>query len=350
MYFQNELYVNDIQNISKLSLPWEKLHNTSVLITGATGMIGTFLVDVLMERNLKNGDGIRIYALGRSEERAKQRFGEYFDRDNFHFISCDINKGYPTGIHFDYLFHCASNTHPNAYVTDPVGTILTNVIGTKNVLDLAVESHARRVMFLSTVEVYGENKGTVERFRESDFGYIDCNTLRAGYSEGKRTGEALCQAYRKQYGLDVVIPRICRVYGPTMLASDSKALAQFIKKAVAGEDIVLKSQGTQYFSYCYVGDVVSGLLYILFYGQDGEAYNIADEKSDIHLRDLAGLLAECAGKKVVFDLPDAVEAQGFSKATLALLDSSKLKSLGWTAEAGIREQAEKTVKILKEGR
>ena len=135
--------------------------------------------------------------------------------------------------------------------------------------------------------------------------------------------------HQMQRSMDAVILRLSRVYGPTMLASDSKALAQFLKKGIAREDIVLKSLGGQYYSYTYVGDAVSAILHILLHGENGEAYNVADPASDITLKDLAGLIADCAGTKVVYELPDAVETAGYSKATRAVLDAAKLKKLGW---------------------
>ena len=218
---------------------------------------------------------------------------------------------------------------------------------TEQILKLAVKNKSRRVLFLSSVEVYGENRGDVEQFNEKYCGYIDCNTLRAGYPEGKRTGEALCQAYIKAHQLDVVIPRISRVFGPTMLSSDSKALSQFIKKAVSNEDIVLKSEGTQYYSYIYASDAVSALFYLLFYGVSGEAYNIADADFDIHLKDFANILANISQKKVVFELPDAIESSGYSKATIARLDPGKIGQLGWKPQNTLTEALKKTVGILK---
>ena len=142
----------------------------------------------------------------------------------------------------DYVIHAASNTHPVAYASDPIGTITANVFGTQYLLDYAKEADCKRFVFLSSVEIYGENRGDTDKFTEDYLGYIDCNTMRAGYPESKRTGEALCQAYRKQMEMDVVIPRLSRVYGPTMLMSDTKALSQFILKSVKQEDIVLKSE------------------------------------------------------------------------------------------------------------
>ncbi len=200
-------------------------------------------------------------------------------------------------------------------------------------------------MFASSVEVYGENRGDVEKFDESYLGYIDCNTPRAGYPESKRCGEALCQAYKKRYGLDVVIPRLSRIYGPTMLSDDSKASSQFIRKAIAGENIVLKSAGEQFYSYTYVTDAVSALLTVLLKGENGEAYNIADENSDIRLKDMAKLCAEAVGTKVVFEIPDANEAAGYSKSTVARLSNEKIKGLSWQAETNIESGIKKTIDI-----
>ena len=247
----------------------------------------------------------------------------------------------------DYILHLASNTHPMLYATDPIGTITTNIIGLQNMLEFSVEHKTTRFVFSSSNEIYGENRGDVEIFDEDYCGYIDCNTLRAGYPESKRCGEALCQAYKAQKDLDVIIARVTRSYGPTMNMSDTKAVSQFIKKGIAGEDIVLKSSGTQYYSYTYMADAVSGLLWAMLTGENGEAYNIADIHSDIMLKDLASIIAEINGKEVVFEIPDDVEAAGYSKATKARLNGGKLQNLGWKPRYDIKSGMERTINILK---
>ena len=343
--YYNDLYIEDIEYVCGLDLPWEKLQGKSVLLSGATGLIGSFLVDVLLSK----GIDCTVYALGRNEEKAKLRFLKWNDDHHMIFIPYDINKQLNRDdlSTIDYVIHMASNTHPMLYSTNPIETITTNIIGVQNMLEFAVAHNATRFAFTSSNEIYGENRGDVELFTEDYCGYINSNTVRAGYPESKRCGEALCQAYKYQKGLDVVIPRLTRSYGPTMRMTDTKAISQFIRKGIARENIVLKSAGSQYYSYTYVADAVSGLLHVLLKGDSGNAYNIADARSDIKLKDLAYVIASLSGKQVVYELPDVIEATGYSVATKARLDGTKLKQLGWTAKYDIQSGLDRTIRILR---
>ena len=343
--YENNLYLEDIELVASQDLPWDKLENKSIMITGGTGMIGSFLVDVIMKKNTE-GLNCKVYPMGRNKEKGERRFSNYVGNTMFEFIEHDINRPFVTDLDIDYVLHLASNTHPVAYATDPIGTITTNIIGVQNVLEYASQHHSTRVAFASSNEIYGENRGDVEKFEEDYCGYINCNTMRAGYPESKRCGEALCQAYIKQNGLDVVIPRLTRSYGPTLLSSDTKALSQFLHKGISKEDIILKSEGTQYYSYTYMADAVYGLLTVLLKGECGEAYNIADDASDIMLKDLAAIIANYAGKSVVFDIPDAVEQAGYSVVTKARLDNAKITQLGWKSLYDIKAGIERTMEML----
>ena len=348
--YQNNQYLYDVRYVAGLKLPWEKLRNKSIMISGATGLIGSFLIDVLMEKNSSEDLGCVVYALGRNEQKARMRFSKYSDNQQLVFIPYDVNKPFIRDDleTVDYVLHLASNTHPMQYSTDPIGTITTNIIGLQNMLEFSVDHNATRFGFASSNEVYGENRGDTELFDENYCGYINSNTMRAGYPESKRCGEALCQAYKAQKNLDVVVFRFTRSYGPTMLMSDTKAISQFIKKGIKGEDIVLKSAGNQFYSYQYMADSASGLLYILLCGENGEAYNIAEEHSDILLKDLAEVISNISSKDVVFEIPDAVEAAGYSTATKARLNGKKLMDLGWQPKYDIKSGIERTISILKE--
>jgi len=318
-----------------------------ILITGGTGMIGSALVKVLLTES-----ACKLILIVRDETLAKSKFAKWIDGDDrISFVKGDLGAGFvpPIEGRVDVIFHLASNTHPKAYAERPISTIAMNVMATQGLLEIAAKNLSCRFVYVSSVEVYGRNRGDEDRFDEKYCGYIDCNTLRAGYPESKRCGEALCQAYIKEKGVDVVIPRLARVYGPGLLRTDTKALSQFFWNAIEGKDIVLKSAGDQYFSYIHCDDAVQGLLTILQRGSSGEAYNVSDETSDIHLKDLAKLVARYAGTKVVFDLPDEIERVGFSTATTARLNSQKLKSLGWIPKYDIQSGIKATLDALRKG-
>lgn len=328
------LYQEEINFIARQDY-MEKLAGRTVLIVGATGMIGKCLVDVFVKYNKSALNPIYIIACGRNSERARNRFVNCWNEDCFRFVEMDVNEQMPEVDTVDFIIHAASNTHPAQYASDPIGTIDTNVFGTKNLLDYAVSHKVKRFCFLSSVEIYGENRNKSGAFCENDMGYINCNTVRSGYPESKRVGESLCNAYEQVYGkrtgFSFVIPRLSRIYGPTMLDSDTKVIAQFIKNAVAGEDIVLKSKGNQIYSYTFVTDAVAGILIALTNGITGEAYNIADKHSDVGLKELADMVAELANSKVVFELSDEKEMLGYSGLKKSTLNANKLEKLGWQA-------------------
>ncbi|MFS0950219.1 NAD-dependent epimerase/dehydratase family protein [Enterococcus thailandicus] len=345
---EQPMYQADLAKVVESLPELEKLDGKSILMIGASGMIGSFLIDTLMLANQQLGLKIKVFAMGRNRKKLETRFLTYRNLSTFEIVEGDVTEPLPEELLVDYMIHGASNTHPKAYATDPIGTIMTNLAGTDQVLKHAAATNVQRTLFLSTVEIYGENRGDVEKFNEEYCGYIDCNTLRAGYPEGKRVSESLCQAYIAKNGLDIVIPRLCRTFGPTMLTSDTKASSQFILNAVNHEDIVLKSEGNQYFSYVYVADAVSAILYLLLHGESGQAYNVSNEQFDLHLKDLAKKLANISGKKVIFELPDEIESKGFSKANTAVLDNTKLTATGWMPLFDLEESLEHTVEIIKD--
>lgn len=323
--------LQDIEKIAELPYKWAELNNKTIMISGGTGFIGTFISNVIRFRNKKYGSNTKIVSLSR-------RGGE--SDQTVEYLKSDITMPIKYDGEVDYILHLASNTHPKQYGEDPVGTITTNVIGCNNLLKIAVEKKAK-FLLASSVEIYGQ--GTEKPMDEKYCGYIDCSTPRAGYNEAKRTCEALSQSYKQQFGIEIVIARLARVVGADR-KNDTKAMSQFMDKALLDEDIVLKSRGNQKFSYCYIADAVSGIFKVLLDGANGEAYNISAEDEGVTLGEYAEFVAELAGKKVIYQIEDDATV---SRASYALLDITKLKKLGWEPLYTISDALRRTYQIRK---
>lgn len=328
----NMVEFEDIKLIAESSLQWRKLKNKTLLISGGTGFLGQFLINVIKYRNSYYADGIKVISFSRHPKA---------NEDHVIYLEQDVTKEIKYDLKADFVLHLASNTHPEQYSTDPIGTITTNVLGCINLLNIAQKT-AARFLLASSVEVYGEGNGLP--ISEDYCGCLNCNTVRAGYNESKRLSESLCQSYRAQYGLECVIARLARCFGADK-KQDSKAIAQFMRRAIAGEDIILKSKGQQRFSYCYVADAVSGIIKVLTDGKDGEAYNISEDDEGKTLLDYANEIAALANKEVIIEESGQM---GASKANYAILNGSKIKALNWLPIFSISQGLERTYRILKE--
>lgn len=323
-------YLSDIaRGYGQLDL--SALKGCNILVTGATGLIGGCLVDVLMRS--PHGP-CHVYALGRNAERAARRFADYRDTDCFHFMQGDVTRPLAGSVTFDYIIHAASNASPNFFSEKPVEVIQSNIRGVENLVEYGLAHGMRRLLYVSSGEIYGEGDG--RPFSETDSGYVDCATPRACYPSSKRAAETLCAAYVAEYGADIVTARPCHTYGPYFTESDNRAYAQFIRSLLAGRDIVLQSPGQQYRSWLYVVDCAFALLTILLRGSRGEAYNVADDRSCVTIRELAKRLAEAEGRKVVLPAeatattaPGGAPAGNTTPITRATFVTEKLARLGW---------------------
>lgn len=334
-------YKDDILRAATLDLPWSKLHGCNILVTGATGLVGSCVIEVLMSRP---GKDYQVYASGRNEARAKERFREYEGDEAFHFIRYDVMEPLDSDIDFDYIIHAASNASPNYFATKPVEVMKSNLNGVCNLLDYGLRHGLKRLLFVSTGEVYGEGDGRV--FTEDYSGYVDPVSPRSCYPSSKRAAETLCVAYSQEYGTDVVIARPSHIYGPNFTETDNRVYAQFIRNVLNGEDIVMKSTGSQYRSWCYVVDCASALMYILLKGENGQAYNVADASSNISIRDLAEMIAEIGGKKVIMALPDAIEKVGYNVVTRSVFCTEKTEALGWSISGNMKSKLMTTIQEI----
>lgn len=336
-------YQEDIKQIFEQDLPWDKLSGANILVTGATGLIGGCLVETLMMNPQRD---YQVYASGRNEERARLRFKAFADDAAFHFVKYDVMQPLECDVNFDYVIHAASNASPNFFAQKPVEVIKSNVNGVAHLMDYGLSHGMKRFLYVSSGEVYGEGDGRV--FTEDYSGYVNCATSRACYPSSKRAAETLCVSYAAEYGSDVVIARPCHTYGPHFTEQDNRVYAQFIRNVLHGEDIIMKSKGEQFRSWCYVVDCVSALLHILLKGESKNAYNIADTESNISIRELGEIIAQTRNRRVIIEVPDEEEKKGYSVVKKSVFSTEKLTSLGWAPLIHIRDGLNNTINELKD--
>lgn len=324
----------------------ETLNGKTILITGATGMICSCVTELLLYRNRWCSAGMTILLAGRSRERTQQRFTGFAEGVDYQFVPYDATSTQSLFFEADYVIHGASNASPAVYVKQPVETMMANIVGLNSLLAQAVKTGAKRVLYVSSSEVYGRKEKT-GAFLESDYGCVDILNPRACYPSAKRAAETLCVSYGAEYGMDTVIVRPGHIYGPTITASDDRASAQFTRNAVDGQDIIMKSAGTQLRSYCYTMDCASAILAVLVKGENGNAYNISNKDSVVSIREIAEALAAQAGTRVLFENPSDVEKRGYNLMDNSSLDATKLESLGWHACFDLQAGVERTLRYLR---
>lgn len=342
MFLSHPLYRQEMEALFEHPLPWDRLNGQTVLITGATGMIGSAIVDALRVRNAA-GANIRILALCRRKESFDRRFGE---SDDVIPLFQDAVQPLTVDGDIDFIIHTAGNAHPLSFSTQPVETLLDSVLSTRNLLERLRKQGHGRLLYTSSGEIYGENPAIETGYAETDFGRIDPTNPRSCYPEGKRAAETLCAAYHAEYGVDSVIARLCYVYGSPINPANSRADAQFLRCAASGEDIILKSEGLQQRSYCYLPDAVIGMFTLLLKGASAQAYNIAGETATI--RQYAQTLADHAHVQLRFDLPPDTEKRGYSQVTRAIQRPDKLRALCWQPAYPLRDGLAHTFAIYRD--
>lgn len=328
----------------------EQLFGCSLLITGATGMIGSAIADLIFYLNTQKQANIHLLLAGRSREKMQRRFSLFRLDQDYEFVFYEATDSAIINLNTDYIIHAASNASPASYTKQPAETMLANLVGLNALLDLMRRSSTRRLLYVSSSEVYGTRMGgnaNKAPYREDEYGYVDLLNPRACYPCAKRAAETLCISYNAEYNTDTVIVRPGHIYGPSITVSDSRASAQFTRNAVLGQDIIMKSTGTQLRSYCYTLDCASAILAVLLNGERSTAYNISNPDSIVTIRDLADALAKAAGTKVICQEATALEKRGYNLMDNSALDSRRLESLGWRPCFSLEKGAARTIECLR---
>lgn len=332
----------------ELPLPFDKLNNKTVTVLGSTGLIASTLVEALCDIDSSHHLNLKIIATCRDTAKAERRFSDLNHGDAVSFVRYDVRDHFPENTCTDFIIHSASPAHPQAFVEDPVGVMDANLRGIVNTLEFLRKREKTRLMYVSSGEIYGE-KTHDGPYVETDKGLLDPLNFRSCYPESKRAAETYCRCYMQQYGVDAVIVRPGHVYGPALMSESTRVDVQFMRNALSGSDIIMKSLGEQKRSYIHVDDVISGMLFALLKGNSGEAYNISNRDSNITIRRYAEILSDASGVGICMDV-DPNACKGSSKIMDSTLDSSKLESLGWSARIPAEVGLPMTYNALKNRR
>lgn len=337
----NEVIFSDCKEIYSRKVQWEKLYGKNVLITGAYGMLASYMTDMLIYLNEYQNAGITIIAIVRSEDKCKLRFREYAERPYFIIKTSRMDLPIDIDIKIDFIIHAASLASPQYYRIKPIEVIMPNAVGTYNLLNLAVSNECKGFLLFSTGSVYGKVNGSV-CIAEDVMGLIDPLDIRSCYSESKRFAETLCKAYWIQKNVPTKIVRIFHTYAPTMdYQNDSRVFASFVNDIVNHRDIVIKSDGLAKRSFCYITDAVVGFFLVLLEGNSGEAYNVCNEKEWYSIWELAEIMTRMyqdLGLKVIKMSRNSNDPYVENRSASDIPPcSEKLRRLGWKAKIGVQE-------------
>lgn len=337
----NKIQQEDIQQFVHSFALADELQNTTFLITGATGLIGSSLVHCLLALN-KN---IRIVAPVRNRAKAEAMF-EY-NANQIEWIECDLAKyDYSQTKNVDYIVHCAAPTTSSFFVEHPVETIDIIYRGTYNLLEFARKKICKGFVYLSSLEVYGSELSE-QKISENIQGYWDTMNVRSSYPIAKRAVENLCCAYAAEYDIPICVARLTQTTGAGIAKDDNRVIAQFARLAAHEEDIVLHTTGESARPYCYTIDCVSAILYILLRGVKGEAYNVANEDTYISARDMAKFLCDNVNPKIAVHI-ELKGNMGYAPTSKLNLSTSKLRALGWRPQYGLKEIFKRLIKYLSD--
>lgn len=347
----DQIMQEDLEQFAKEEI-LEQFRDQSVLVTGATGLIGSQIVKGLLCANRLKGLNITVYAMVRNEEKAKRVFAQNLDQANLKFVCQDICQKIQMEGKVDYILHLASATSSKYFVEHPVETIYTAIDGSRNILEFAKEQQVKGVVYLSSLEVYGVTDPTLPTVKEDQYGYIDILNVRSSYSEGKQMVENLCASFAKEYGVPVKVARLGQTFGPGVEYGDKRVFAEFARSVIEKKDIVLHTEGKTKRNYCYVKDAVTALFYILAKGENGQAYNVVNEETDITIRDMAQMLADEfpeAGIQVRVEIEDAAKF-GYNPDVIIKLDTARLRSLGWQPTVDLKGMFARMIESMKNNR
>lgn len=345
MGINDNVIQEDLSFITQANLPWHELEGKNILITGANGVLPAYMVETILYLNRNSfKKKAKIVALIRDRSKALKRFADYKDDEYLKFIIQDVCEKIAIDGDLDYIIHAASQASPKYYGKDPVGTLLPNVLGTYNLLELAREKNIKCFLFFSSGSVYGNVINNSSLTTEENFGILNPLTIESCYPESKRMGENMCVAWLSQYQVPIKIVRPFHTYGPGISLDDGRVFADFCRNIINHEDIVLNSDGSTKRPFCYLADATVAFFTVLFSGEVGAAYNVAGDE-EISILDLARLLVSIFPENNIGISYQESSLKGYIKTAVASYAPSteKIKRLGWRQHYSIDEGFKRTI-------
>lgn len=343
----NRIKRQDLEYIVSTKLPWERLEGKHILISGANGFMASYIVEAILFLNdTRFKKAAKVFAIVRNKKKAHARFRDYCKRDDLTFVIRDVCVPFKLENKIDLVIHAAGKPSPKFYAKYPAGTLLPNVLGTYNLLELARKNKVEAFLFFSSGEIYGDLLKKAIPVREDVYGYLDPLDARSCYCESKRMGENMCSSWHMQFRVPVKIVRPFHTYGHGIDLKDGRMLADFISDVTRSRNIILKSKGDTVRTFCYIADAVAGFFTVLFKGEDGQAYNVGNDGAKASIKGLAHLLASLFPQKhlkVIMREGARSHAHNKSYAKVIVPNTGKIRRLGWAPAYTLKDGFLRTI-------
>lgn len=354
---KNKVLQEDMADIFNRNIEWSKLNKKTILLTGAYGMIASYIVYYILYLNNEKNMNIHLITVVRNRDKFYKKFNGVYGIDDIEVIQSDLATPLQIEKSVDFIIHAASLASPQYYGICPVDVIQPNVIGNYYLLQLAKEKKVEGYLLFSTGDVYGAVNPELKYIDENSFGHMDTLDIHNCYSESKRLAETMCKAFNVQYGVPTRIARIFHTYAPTIdVNNDPRVFASFVKNIVDGEDIIMKSNGLGKRSFCYITDAIAGYFAVLLYGKDAEAYNVCNTDQFISIRDLSECLVSLyPNRKLKVIMKKREKSENYVENVLLLgnesiPDNKKLMELNWAPKVSVREGFDRVVRYIEDGK
>jgi len=326
-----------------------QIKDKKILITGATGLIGSLLTKGFLLANQQYDLNNDLFVIVRNKEKANSVFNKYLKSNKFHIIDQDITQPINLKEKINIIYHTAAITESKQMITNPTNVINVMINGTKNVLDYAVKNDISSIVNLSSMEVYGVIDSE-QKLKEENLGFLNLSNIRSCYPESKRLSELMCLCYANQFGINVSNVRLTQTFGAGVKYDEPKIFAMIARSIIEGKNIELLTKGDSVRDYCYTTDAINAILLVSMFGEKGQTYNVANEDTNMSIYDMSSLIAShfSKNKTDVVIKDNTQESNKYMAKSVIKLDTAKLRNLGWYPRYNLIDMYDKLINSMKE--